>query len=371
MRPWATVLRAPTTGGDVWMKAAGPATAFEAGLYELLAREAPDEVLAPLALDAPRGWMLLPDGGPPLGERLEGDAQAEAMAAALAQYGRLQRALAPHADALPALGVPDMRPEVMPARFAEALEARARATAAPPPGRRPVRGEPGGALAAVEALRDDVARWCERLAASPVPASLDHNDLHAHNVLGTGPYRFYDWGDAVRRARVRRPARAGAGARRPGARARPRRLPGRVRRPRPASRARSRTAELACRVATIARALTWERALRSAREQGEPVDPRFAHAPYEELTALLGVKRSSIQSTPKRDELGRREEVAGGRADRAGDADAGLERGAWRSPRTRRRGGRGARRGRRRGSCRCRCRCAARRRRRRRRGSRT
>src|SRR5919107_5362340 len=78
VRPWATVLRAPTEDGDVWMKAAGPATAFEAGLYELLAREAPGDVLTPLAVDAPRGWMLLPDGGPPLSDRLEGDALAEA-----------------------------------------------------------------------------------------------------------------------------------------------------------------------------------------------------------------------------------------------------------------------------------------------------
>src|SRR5688500_14067863 len=106
VRPWATVLRAPTTGGIVWMKAAGPARAFEAGLSGLLAREAPEDVLAPLAVDAPRGWMLLPDGGPPAG--------AEALPEALGQYGRLQRTLQPHADALPELGVPDMRPEVMP-----------------------------------------------------------------------------------------------------------------------------------------------------------------------------------------------------------------------------------------------------------------
>src|SRR5829696_5967538 len=63
VRPWATVLRAPTTDGDVWMKAAGAATSCEAGLYELLAREAPGDVLVPLAVDAPLGWMLLPDGG--------------------------------------------------------------------------------------------------------------------------------------------------------------------------------------------------------------------------------------------------------------------------------------------------------------------
>ena len=99
-----------------------------------------------------------------------------------------------------------MRPEAMPARFEEALDA-ARASA-------PAGGGDEGALARVEAMRDDVARWCERLAASPVPASLDHNDLHGRNVLGSGPYRFYDWGDAVARARVRRAARALAGARR-------------------------------------------------------------------------------------------------------------------------------------------------------------
>ena len=276
VRPWATVLRAPTTGGDVWMKAAGPATAFEVGLYALLAREAPDVVLDPLALDAPRGWMLLPDGGPSLGERLEGAAQAEAMAAALAQYGRLQRALAPHAHALPALGVPDMRPAAMPARFADALAA---AHDAAPAGAE-------AALARIAGMEGAVVGWCERLAASPVPDSLDHNDLHAFNVLGSGPYRFYDWGDAV-------VAHAFAALL----------VPAQVLEGPALERARDayldafadlapraeliETAELARRVAIVARALTWERALRSAREQGEPVDPHFAHAPYEELTALL------------------------------------------------------------------------------------
>src|SRR5215210_4091103 len=137
VRPWATVLRASTEDGDVWMKAAGPATAFEAGLYELLAGEAPGDVLVPLAVDVPRGWILLPDGGPSGGE--------DALPAALGQYGRPQRALAPHADALPALGVPDMRPEVMPERFEEALEAaRASAPSVPPAGApSPIGGQPG------------------------------------------------------------------------------------------------------------------------------------------------------------------------------------------------------------------------------------
>ena len=289
VRPWATVLRTPTTGGDVWMKAAGSATAFEAGLYELLSREAPDDVLAPLAVDAPRGWMLLPDGGPSLAARLDGDGWAESLAAALGQYGRLQRSLAPHTGELPALGVPDMRPEVIPERFPEALEAaRASAPSTPPAGApSPSAASPAGTLAAVEALADDVPRWCERLAASRVPASLDHNDLHQDNVLGTGPYRFYDWGDAVLAhafAAMLVPSQVLAGPQLDRARAAyleafadlapPDEL--------------AADLELACRVARIARTLTWERALRSAREQGEPLDPFFAHAPYEELAALLG-----------------------------------------------------------------------------------
>jgi hypothetical protein len=158
VRPWATVLRAPTTGGDVWMKAAGPATAFEAGLYEL--------------------------------------------------------------------------------------------------------------------------------AASPVPASLDHNDLHQQNVLGAGPYRFYDWGDSVVAhafAAMLVPSQVLAGPQLERARdaylaafadlAPPAQLVAEL--------------ELACRVARIARTPTWERALRTAREQDEPIDPYFAHAPFEELAALV------------------------------------------------------------------------------------
>ena len=89
-RPWATVLRVPTADGPVWMKAARSGTAFEAPLYELLAREVPERVLTPLAVDVERSWLLLPDGGPSLGEREEGEG---AFITALVEYGRLQRRL--------------------------------------------------------------------------------------------------------------------------------------------------------------------------------------------------------------------------------------------------------------------------------------
>jgi hypothetical protein len=167
-RPWATVLRVPTMEGPVWMKLPGPQTRFEVPLYGLLARRVPERVLIPIAADVERGWLLLPDGGP--------HADLDGLPAALGTYGRLQRELAGDVAEMLALGVPDMRPEVMPERFQEALAAV-------------------GGNAEVEAMAPQVDEWCARLAASPVPAGLDHNDLHHENVLGGG--RFYDWGDSV------------------------------------------------------------------------------------------------------------------------------------------------------------------------------
>jgi hypothetical protein len=181
VRPWATAMRAPTTEGFVWMKAAGPATAFEVGLYDLLHRVAPDHVLRPIATDTDRAWMVLEDGGPVLTDVMEGDELVEAMAAALARYARLQRLVAPHADELVPLGATDMRPAVLPERFEQALglvadrDDRAR----------------------LEALRPTVARWCAELADAPGGASIDHNDLYPDNVFVGPPPRAYDWGDSV------------------------------------------------------------------------------------------------------------------------------------------------------------------------------
>src|SRR4051794_19716839 len=64
LRPWSVLVRLSADGaGAVWFKANPPASAFEAGLAEALARWAPEHVLRPLAVDAERGGALLPDGG--------------------------------------------------------------------------------------------------------------------------------------------------------------------------------------------------------------------------------------------------------------------------------------------------------------------
>jgi hypothetical protein len=286
VRPWAAVLRVPVRGGPVWFKAAGPGTAFEVPLYGLLARTVPESVLTPIATDSARAWVLLPDGGPPLAERAAGTDLVEGLVAAIVRYGRLQRELEPHVEEMLAVGVSDMRPAVMPERFAEALEAAA--IGADAAGR--------ATLRKVAAMERTVTVWCERLAASPGSPSLDHNDLHPWNVLddGAGGVRYYDWGDSV----VAHPFAAmlvplgfvqrglEAGLEDPGfLRARDAYLD--VFSDLAPRDELADTLALACRVAKVARALTWHRALQAAREQGEAVDADWSTAPLETLAAVL------------------------------------------------------------------------------------
>ncbi|MGB9377966.1 MAG: hypothetical protein WCB04_10695 [Mycobacteriales bacterium] len=290
LRPWGTALTAPTSGGRVWFKAPGPKTSFEVGLYALLHDVAPDHVLAPIAADAQRGWILLPDGGPVLGDQVSGPALVDALRLILPEYARLQRGLTPHVDRMLSLGVTDMRAEIMPTRFDEAMlvindyaQQHGGETELATCGR-------------LAGLRDEFASWCTELATAPGPPSLDHNDLHPGNVFAWGASdasraKFYDWGDSV----VAHPFAVMLVVRRVLRHALE------VGHDSPAVRAvidpylevfsdlaphaaLARTLRLACRVAVPARALVWNRAL-SMLQPGEHNDE--ASAPFETMEMLL------------------------------------------------------------------------------------
>jgi phosphotransferase family enzyme len=271
-RAWGTVRTAPTTAGPVWLKAPGPDTVFEVALYELLGSVVPDQVPEPLAVDVARGWLLLGDGGPPLP-----DDDFAALGDMLTSYGALQRALSSHVDELLAVGVADMRPAAMPARFDEAF-AVAERIGAP---------EDRSALDRIAGLRPEFDEWCARLAESPVPASIDHNDLHPGNIFASGP-RFYDWGDAV----VAHPFASMLVAlgflhlRHDLAVTDPAFVRLRDAYLEPFTDLAPRASlvadvELACQVGKVARALTWDRAVRPEGDAG-----KFARAPLETLLSL-------------------------------------------------------------------------------------
>jgi len=286
VRPWGEVARAETDRGTVWLKAPGRTTAFEVPLYDLLARRIPDLILDPIAIDPGRGWVLLPEGGQPLGETSEGEELAAGMRAAVARYAGVQRQLSDDVDELIAIGVEDMRPQAMPARFDQALAAGERYA------EELGNDHDRASLDRIRAERERFEALCDDLAKRPGGASLDHNDLHPWNVLGNPrepeSLRFYDWGDSV----VAHPFAAmlvplGFAARR---------SPEELVRARNAYLAEFRdlgshgelveTLELACRVAKVARALIWERAL-LAGPAAERSDEDFARAPLATLESFL------------------------------------------------------------------------------------
>jgi hypothetical protein len=185
MRPWSLVWRVPTGDGQVWFKANGGDTRYEAPLVDALAGWAPGRTVEPIAVDAERGWMLAPEAGPVLRET-PAATDPRRWEIFVGEYGQLQRDLSERVPDLLALGVPDHRPEVLP-ELAAALV-----------GGPDLVGIDPGDRARVRALLPEYGLRCATLAAGGIGPSLNHDDLHDANVLVRGDrFRFFDWGDAA------------------------------------------------------------------------------------------------------------------------------------------------------------------------------
>ncbi|MCS0602706.1 aminoglycoside phosphotransferase family protein [Streptomyces sp. LP11] len=187
LRPWSVLVRVPVAERTaVWFKANPPGSAFEGPLTVALARWVPGRVLEPLAVDAGRDWVLLPDGGPLFRDVLAREEVPPAdWEALLGQYADVQRALVPRARDVERLGVPPARTRDLPEVFGELL---ARNSALSPEERARLAG-----------LRPQVGEWAAELAAAGVADTLDHADLHDGQLFRPAPGRFtfFDWGDAT------------------------------------------------------------------------------------------------------------------------------------------------------------------------------
>lgn len=189
IRPWSTQLIVPTDVGKVWFKANCPGSAFEAQVQQALAGLVPDDVDAPLSIDAARGWMLTRDHGPSLRDRHEptvADWQE-----VVSQTARVQRALVDQKAPLIAAGLPDYSPPSVPERLDWLIERLMRLPADHPSH---VSAELGGQL---DRARPVVVDAAQRLEESPVPSTFQHGDAHPANVFLAGErLRLFDFGDA-------------------------------------------------------------------------------------------------------------------------------------------------------------------------------
>ena len=184
VRWWSTVLRVPTADGDLYFKAVAPVHRYEIGLTALLAELQPGRVPDVVAADTERGWMLMGDGGIRLRELVATPADLYHWQKLLPEYARLQMDVAPHAEGLLGLGVPDERLSVLPQHLAELLDLRPAGLSAE---------ERERLVAAVPRVEG----MCRELAGYGIPETIQHDDLHDGQVfVQDGRYRVFDWGDS-------------------------------------------------------------------------------------------------------------------------------------------------------------------------------
>ena len=182
-RPWSTVIRVPTGVGNVFFKAVAPPLRHEAALTELLGSRRPDCIPPPLAVDRGRGWLLMEDGGQTMRDLIERERDLRRWHDVLPLYASVQIDLAADMNELLALGVPDLRLAVLPAKVEAVLD---EIVELPDEERRRIEGS-----------LPWVREACEELAAAGIPETIQHDDLHDAQVfVRDGRYLLLDWGDA-------------------------------------------------------------------------------------------------------------------------------------------------------------------------------
>ncbi len=181
----SAVLLAETDQGNVYFKVAVKLPLFgnEPRLSAALGELYPNVILAPLAIDETRRWMLTADIGT---ELRESKPSLQTLETVIKTYARLQIGTASHIDRLFEVGCLDRRLDVL-------------------------AGQIDGLLADEKCYRllngDERAEWqasgerlkalCQQLADYHVPYTLVHGDFHGGNIaLQDERIRFFDWTDA-------------------------------------------------------------------------------------------------------------------------------------------------------------------------------
>lgn len=180
-RPWASVGQVRLRDGALaWFKACRPVQGFEPRLTAELHRRWPGRVAEVLGHDEARGWLLTADAGPAIEW---GDDALPKWLDVLPRYAELQMGeranVADHLEH----GVPDVRLEVLPARYDELAAAEL-----------PIEAE---AIDAIRVYAPRFAEACAELAIAAPGPSVQHDDLHGRSVHDDGSrIRVMDWGDA-------------------------------------------------------------------------------------------------------------------------------------------------------------------------------
>ena len=190
VRPWSSAISFESDAGRLWFKVNGPGIRFEAALVDLLGKVVP---IVPGARRRPRPGLVADPGRRP--DAALGGAARGGVVVVVGGHRRPVRRAQARAGRPPRRAAGGRRRRGLPAT----LPGQARALVAEAADREP---DDGGLtreeVAGLEALLPEYDAWCATLAASGVPDSAQHDDLHSSNICWTGSVdtaRIIDWGD--------------------------------------------------------------------------------------------------------------------------------------------------------------------------------
>ncbi len=190
LRSWerSAILRAQTSFGTIYFKALPGMFRHEAPLVKWLAHNDPDAFPKPILVDGWRRWLLMPDYGT---QTLDDISEFARWEAAFRQFAELQISLSVRLNELIGLGCPDRRLYTLAASIESLLMSSAESLS-------------GSGLKIsvdeLERLRTRIPEFkqaCAALSAYSIPASLEHGDFWAGQVVvNGGKVVFIDWSDS-------------------------------------------------------------------------------------------------------------------------------------------------------------------------------
>jgi len=187
----STVLRVPSTAGDIYFKACGPGFTHEPALTDSLWRWRPDCMPPVLAVDIQRGWMLTPDLGTSLRSINQPTRVLQHWRRVLPLYAEVQIEFADRINEILELGGLDRRLAKLPDQYEQLLTDTDALRL----------GHPEGlSIEEYQGLRQfapEFRAMCEKLARYCIPETLNHEDFHDANIfLRNSHYTFADWGES-------------------------------------------------------------------------------------------------------------------------------------------------------------------------------
>jgi hypothetical protein len=183
----SAVFSVRTDAHRYYFKTCGALFAHEPQLAAALDSWVPGSVPRVLATDTARHWLLMADAGPLLRTRIQADGDTTLSDEMLRRFAALQQRMIPHQEELLRLGVPDRRPDRLPALYDDLIADTPALL---------VGQEEGVSPADLERLRafaPTVRQLCAQLADYNLPETIQHDDFHTANV--SERFRFFDWGE--------------------------------------------------------------------------------------------------------------------------------------------------------------------------------